>query len=334
MNEIGAIIVIGLVILVAIFYLDKKQNTNILEALSKKDEDSDLEDKITVVNTNIDNMMSSINSITTSLGGVTQSTQDNLQYYNNMIKKITDIERVFTTSQTRGNIGEKTVENIIEWIGLKQGEGKAWAKQVTEGASRPDFTFYFPNDAYVHLDAKFPLIHYKEMIKQEPKSLEEKNEKKAFKGDVRNIIKKIHDARKDYIEHKGGINFVMLFIPNMQILNFIREEFDDLYESSLRKKILLIGPSELYAILEFLKTAVETVRIQESSKEITKLVQDFKREWSSEMLETLETLRRQLDIAHSTLNSDILGTRKRKLESYIDKINNVSPSRDSEDTEE
>jgi DNA anti-recombination protein RmuC len=120
----------------------------------------------------------------------------------------------------------------------------------------------------------------------------------------------------------------------MQILNFIREEFDDLYESSLRKKILLIGPSELYAILEFLKTAVETVRIQESSKEITKLVQDFKREWSSEMLETLETLRKQLDTAHSTLNSDILGTRKRKLESYIDKINNVSPSRDSEDTEE
>ncbi|GIS42765.1 MAG: hypothetical protein Ct9H90mP15_08050 [Candidatus Neomarinimicrobiota bacterium] len=50
-----------------------------------------------------------------------------------------------------------------------------------------------------------------------------------------------------------GINFVMIFVPNMQVLNFVREEYDDLYKNASKKKKLFVGPSELYSILHILK---------------------------------------------------------------------------------
>ena len=105
----------------------------------------------------------------------------------------------------------------------------------------------------MHLDSKFPFDNYLEMIKCDPNSPEEESAKKTFETNVKAILKKIHDAREDYIEHDGGINFVMIFVPNMQVLNFVREEYDDLYKNASKKKMLFVGPSELYSILHILK---------------------------------------------------------------------------------
>ena len=323
---IGLIVIGLIVVLGVIIYFSNR----ILEGLPKKKDDSNMESTLNIAAGQINTITTNLTTLATELGKISESSKSNQSNYDSMIRKITDMERVFTTNQTRGNIGEKTVERIIDWVGLKDGRGKYWDKQVVEGSHRPDFTFYFPDEAYVHLDAKFPLDNYKKMIECDPKSSEEEQHKKSFKQDIQNILRGFRkiEAKKDYIEHAGKINFLMVFIPNMPILNFIRDEFDDLYEEFAKNDILLVGPSELYAILQFLTRAVENYRTQESSGEIVKLVQSFKQEWNDNMLPKIVSLRKQFDTANSTLNS-IETTRANKLTGIIDEINNIDQSKDS-----
>ena len=246
--------------LLAIFYFSDK----ILKAVSDSGS-GDLKDKFSETN-------NTLKSVLESLGGLKESSQQSSlssdANYKEMINKIVNIERVFTTNQTRGALGEYVVEQIIEWVGLKEGRGESWDKQKQVGNSRPDFTFYFPKGGYVHLDAKFPLDNYHTMIQCNPKSPEEDTAKKNFKENVRALLRKIEGAKKDYIEHDGGVNFVMVFIPNMQVLNFVREEFEDLYDYASKRKMLLVGPSELYGILNLLTKAIDNFNIEQSTKEI------------------------------------------------------------------
>ena len=204
---IGLTLVLGILAVLIIYFSYK-----ILKAVSDSSP-GDLKDKFSDTNNTLKSVLESLGGLKESAKQASTSSTDN---YRDMIKRITNVERVFTTNQTRGALGEYVVEKIIEWIGLEGGEGKSWDKQKPFGDSRPDFTFYFPKGGYVHLDAKFPLDNYHEMIQCDPKSPQEDIAKKNFKENVRALLRKIEGAKKDYIEHDGGINFVLIFIPNME----------------------------------------------------------------------------------------------------------------------
>ncbi|HJO21076.1 MAG TPA: DNA recombination protein RmuC [Candidatus Marinimicrobia bacterium] len=329
---IGLIVVLGILGSVIIYFSNK-----ILKSLPNQENNAndtdDIEKAITKTEGKIDTISANINSLTNTLGGVATATSSNQTNYNSMIRKITDIERLFATNQVRGKIGENTVERIIEWVGLKDGKGKYWDKKVPEGDCEPDFTFYFPDGAYVHLDSKFPYDNYKEMIKCDPKSPEEDTYKKSFKQNIQAIKREYlkPEKRQAYINHGGKINFLMIFIPNMQIVNFIREEFDDLDESFASNDMLLLGPSELYAILQFLNRAIDNYRIEDSASEIISLIKDFEREWFDNMLPKIQELRKQFNTSDKTL-TEIEGARTKKLTGVMNKIKNNSE--DSLDIEE
>ena len=302
---IGLTLVLGILGSVIIYFSNK-----ILEAVSDSSSE-DLKDKFSDTKITLDNVLK-------SLGGLEQSAKSSTDNYRDMIGRITNVERLFTTNQTRGAVGEYVVEKIIGWIGLEGGEGKSWDKQKPFGDSRPDFTFYFPKGGYVHLDVKFPLDNYREMIQCDPKSPQEDIAKKNFKENVRALLRKIEGAKKDYIEHDGGINFVLIFIPNMQVLNFVREEFDDLYDYASKRKMLLVGPSELYGILNLLTTAIDNFKIEKSTNKIIDNMKKFQLEWDN-MLSELDKHSKQLKTAQGSFD-EITGPRKTALEKIVDKI--------------
>ena len=313
---IGLTLVLGILGSVIIYFSNK-----ILEAVSDSSSE-DLEDKFSDTKITLDNVLK-------SLGGLEQSAKSSTDNYRDMIGRITNVERLFTTNQTRGAVGEYVVEKIIGWIGLEGGEGKSWDKQKPFGDSRPDFTFYFPKGGYVHLDVKFPLDNYREMIQCDPKSPQEDIAKKNFKENVRVLLRQIEGAKKDYIEHDGGINFVLIFIPNMQVLNFVREEFDDLYDYASKRKMLLVGPSELYGILNLLTTAIDNFKIEKSTNKIIDNMKKFQLEWDN-MLSELDKHSKQLKTAQGSFD-EITGPRKTALEKIVDKIASSEVDK-SEDT--
>ena len=314
MSEIATIIVVGIIILIAIIVF----GIRILKSLPKQTNNANMESALSKATGKIDTIVTNLSTVISDLGSVKSATASNETNYDSMITKITNVERVFTTNQTRGDLGEYVVEQIIEWVGLKEGKGKFWDKKKTFGNSQPDFTFYFPNKTYFHLDAKFPFDNYLEIIKCDPNSPEEQSKKRTFKENVKAILDNIHKKREDYIEHDGGINFVMIFVPNMHVLDFVRREYDDLYNSASKKKMLLVGPSELYSILHVLRGAVENFKIEKSTKEIIDDMKKFQLEWENMLLE-FQKHDSQLKTAQKSFD-EITGPRKRALEKIVDKI--------------
>ena len=70
------------------------------------------------------------------------------------------LRQILSSSQARGQWGERMVKDILDFIGLVEGINYSKQAQVSEGTERPDFTFFLPDDKSLNMDVKFPLSHY------------------------------------------------------------------------------------------------------------------------------------------------------------------------------
>ena len=101
-------------------------------------------------------------------------------------------------------------------------------------------------------------------------------------------------------------------------MNFVREEFEDLYDYASKRKMLLVGPSELYGILNLLTTAIDNFKIEKSTNKIIDNMKKFQLEWDN-MLSELDKHSKQLKTAQGSFD-EITGPRKTALEKIVDKI--------------
>ena len=162
------------------------------------------------------------------------------------------LRQILSSSQARGQWGERMVEDILNFIGLS--EGVNYQKQTQSGKDRPDFTFFLPDKKRLNMDVKFPMNHYEKYLSSEIEA--EKKVEKAFLQDVRNRIKEV--SKRTYIDPAGGtVDYVLLFIPNESIYSFLNQEDGSLIDFSLEKKIILCSPITLYAVLSLIRQAYQ-----------------------------------------------------------------------------
>ena len=104
----------------------------------------------------------------------------------------------------------------------------------------------------------------------------------------------------------------------MNIIDNMNEEYDDLYEYASTRKMLLVGPSELYGILNLLTTAIDNFKIEKSTNKIIDNMKKFQLEWDN-MLSELERHGKQLKTVQGSFD-EITGPRRTALEKIVDKI--------------
>ena len=68
------------------------------------------------------------------------------------------LRQALSSSKARGQWGERMAEDVLRLAGFI--EGVNYAKQKTQGAGRPDYTFFLPQGLKVNMDVKFPLDNY------------------------------------------------------------------------------------------------------------------------------------------------------------------------------
>jgi len=237
------------------------------------------------------------------------------------ISKLTDttsqLRQILSSSQARGQWGERMVEDILNFIGLT--EGLNYKKQSMEGSDRPDYTFFLPQEKHVNMDVKFPLSHYENYLSAENES-EQESEKKQFLNDVRNHVKAI--AKRSYIDPEGGtVDYVLMFIPNESIYTFLNQEDKDLIDFSLENKIILCSPITLYAVLSLIRQAVSNFMMEKRAGDMQKLIGSFAKQWKlfvdkmDAMGNSLKTVQKHYD--------NLLTTRSRQLEKPMEKINEL-----------
>ncbi|MDD9930377.1 MAG: DNA recombination protein RmuC [Candidatus Marinimicrobia bacterium] len=227
------------------------------------------------------------------------------------------LQRVLSSSQARGQWGERMVEDIINFMGLV--EGINFEKQAQAGEGRPDFTFKLPDEKRINMDVKFPLAHYERFLGTDNER-EQASEKKAFLKDVRTHVKAIE--KRSYIDPEGGtVDYVLMFIPNESIYAFLNQEDRELIDFALSRKVVLCSPITLYAVLSLIRQTASNFAMEQKAGEVQQLVGVFRKQYEK-FLEKLDALGKTLGTV-STHYEDLSGTRRRALEKPMDKINEL-----------
>ena len=299
--------------------LDKNQQSFLALARSQfenltKSSGQQLDEKKKLIDSTIKDMKSHLENLakqTTELKGQMENSQQGISRLTDTTSKL---RQILSSSQARGQWGERMVEDILNFIGLT--EGMNYKKQSQEGSDRPDYTFFLPQEKHVNMDVKFPLNHYENYITAETET-EKNSEKKQFIVDVRNHIKAI--AKRSYIDPEAGtVDYVLMFIPNESIYTFLNQEDKELIDFSLRNKIILCSPITLYAVLSLIRQAVSNFAMEKQAGEMQKLIGAFAKQWHlfvgkmDGLGDTLGTLQKKYEELHTT--------RVRQLERPMEKI--------------
>ena len=153
-----------------------------------------------------------------------------------LMQTTSDLKEALANSKTRGQWGERMAEDVLRFSGFI--EGINYVKQTAMGQTIPDFTFFLPKEKKVNMDVKFPLNHYMAYLNTTDGTAKEDNKSSLFEmfGNILNPLQLANILRET-------VDYVMIFIPNEQIYQFMHDHDPELIDFSLKQKVVLCSPS-------------------------------------------------------------------------------------------
>ncbi|RME36746.1 MAG: DNA recombination protein RmuC [Planctomycetota bacterium] len=251
---------------------------------------------------------SSLASLSTQIEKTTQAAQ-------RLSETTSKLREALAHPQQRGQWGERMAEDVLRAAGLVPGIN--YVKQESlEGRTRPDFTFLLPGERKVHMDVKFPLANYLKLLEAADEESRE-SATRQFLRDVRDRIKEV--TNRDYIDPAAGtVDYVLVFIPNEQIYQFIHEHDPGLMDEAMRLKVVLCSPLTLYAIVSVIRQAMDNFHLEQRSRQILDLLEDFRKQWGK-YCDSMDALGKRLESAMKEYQ-ELVGVRTRQLDKQLIRI--------------
>ncbi len=250
------------------------------------------------------------------------------------------LHAALANTKKRGEWGERMAEDVLRLAGFQEGINYVKQKSIVnvdDSLSRPDFTFFLPQDLKLNMDVKFPFDNYLKYLEAEGET-ERDAYKQQFLKDVRNRIKEV--TSRDYINQET-VDYCLVFIPNEKVYGFIQEEDPGVLDAALKNRVVLSSPLTLYAVLALIRQAVDNFNLGKTNREILSNLAVFRQQWENFLL-ALEKVGKRIADTQKEYDS-LLSTRKNQLERPLKKIEELrqdgktanSPSDEDEvDTEE
>ncbi len=237
-----------------------------------------------------------------------------------LLSQITaSLKEALANTRTRGQWGERMAEDVLRLSGLVENINYVKQRTLESGRHRPDFTFLLPRDMKLNMDVKFPLDNYVRAMEAttEADRIRWQND---FLRDVRSRIKEI--TGRDYINSESNtVDYVLLFIPNERIFNFIQEQDQTILDQALRWHVIVCSPLTLFAVLAVIRQAVENFSLEKTANDILLLLSAFKKQWD-EFIKRMDTLGKRLQDAQNEFDQ-LVSTRRRQLEIPLQKLENL-----------
>jgi DNA recombination protein RmuC len=227
------------------------------------------------------------------------------------------LRETLSSTKARGQWGERMAEDVLQLAGFVENVNYRKQKALDGGTGIPDFTFFLPNQLLLHMDVKFPLDNYVRYVESDS-DLDRKRYRDDFLRDVRGRIKEL--STREYVDPAGGtVDFVLLFIPNEQLYQFIHEADDAIVQDASRRRVVLCSPLTLLAVLALIRQTCENFQLARRSDEILGLLGHFFEQWEK-FVGQMDTLGKRIE-STSREYELLVGTRKRMLEKRIGEIN-------------
>ena len=265
--------------------------------------------------------------IKSSISGVDQQTRNLISVLNN--------------NQSRGQWAEFQVEDLLGIMEYKDGIHYESQKIMSSG-TKPDFTFYLPDNKTINMDSKFPLNLYMQLSKLnldlEDDTLDEISRKQitdSIKSKNKEFIdkaikRKIDEtaSREGYISpEEDTVDFVLMYIPLENLYHFlltseIGASRTPVIQYAFSKKVILVSPQTLMAYLETIRHSMKLFSLQTDTKNILLAHEKVKSE-IGKFIDSFDEVTKRLDQTVESFEK-LKTTRKNKLEKSFDDLNQVN----------
>jgi len=186
-----------------------------------------------------------------------------------------ELKKVLASNQQRGAWGERIIENILQSSGLQ--EGKQWLRQSRLGKTnlRPDITLLLPHERVVPVDVKFPFASLQKMTNETSREA-----KRQYKLQFARDIKIKVDKVAEYISPESGtLDYAIMFVPNEAVFAFINQEFPDLVDAAISKRVLMVSPISFIIVARTVMESYRNFMVADNLREVLQHIEAFTEEW-------------------------------------------------------
>jgi len=171
------------------------------------------------------------------------------------------------SSQTRGQLGELALHNIVRFAGMTE-HCDFFEQKMISGGGRPDMVVKLPGGGLIPIDSKFPGSAFMEAMQQnDPKLRDAKLLQHA--SDLSKHVKEL--KRRDYAAAlEGEVDFTVLFLPGDHLLAAAQEKNGEIIGEALTDRILIATPVTLVALLRTVGLYWKQHDLAENAREIQK----------------------------------------------------------------
>ncbi len=176
-------------------------------------------------------------------------------------KKITELsanvvslQEVLTDKRSRGAFGEVQLESLVRNV---MPEGSYTMQQTLSNGTRVDCLLTLPEPTgNVAIDAKFPLESYQRMMDADAAENERQQARRQFRQDIK---KHIQDIAVKYLIPGETADGAVLFLPAESLFAEIHAHFPELVEEAQRRRVWLVSPTTLMAVLTTARAVIKDV---------------------------------------------------------------------------
>lgn len=172
--------------------------------------------------------------------------------------------KALTTNQnSKGEFGEELLEQTLNFANLK--ENVHYTKQFSQGATKPDFIIYLPENKHLIIDSKVILKNYLEYRETETEC-----DKKAFLNDLTTCINQLGNKHYEQIENTHQAGFILMYIPIESCVNLIYTDpdFRKILELANAHNIIITGTPSIIVTLRLVANLWTTKNSYDNVKNI------------------------------------------------------------------
>lgn len=157
---------------------------------------------------------------------------------------VVSLQEVLADKRSRGAFGEVQLSGLVANLMPEN----SYALQYTLGnKSRVDCMLFLPEPTgKIAIDAKFPLESYRRMTDTDAPEAVRSRAASQFRQDIR---KHIDDIADKYIIPGETSDGAVMFIPAEAVFAEIHAHYPDLVETAARRRVWLVSPTTMMAIL-------------------------------------------------------------------------------------
>lgn len=157
---------------------------------------------------------------------------------------VVSLQEVLADKRSRGAFGEVQLSGLVANLMPEN----SYALQYTlSNRTRVDCMLFLPEPTgKIAIDAKFPLESYRRMTDNDAPEAERSRAASQFRQDIR---KHIDDIADKYIIPGETSDGAVMFIPAEAVFAEIHAHYPDLVEAAGRRRVWLVSPTTMMAIL-------------------------------------------------------------------------------------